>query len=45
MGTLDKRSIKGNAPIKRIGHSSGNRNGQNPRLQDPHKTAPKEERA
>lgn len=45
MGTLDKRNLKGNSPIKRIGHSSGNRNGQNPRLMDPKRTAPKEERA
>lgn len=45
MGTLDKRSIKGNAPIKKIGHSSGNQYGQNPRATNKVRTAPKEERA
>jgi hypothetical protein len=44
MGTLDKRTIKGNAPIKRIGHSSGNQYGQNPRATNTKRQAPREER-
>ena len=45
MGTLDKRTVKGNAPIVRIGHSSGNQYGQTPRATNTKRAKPREERA